>query len=95
MEPPRGPRLPPARRRGAPIKYPRPEDCPHPPAPEHAFGSCRACTRLIYDRTKRNTNTYLLEKIKSLEERLEKQEKGELEGKLFFVEYFLIILKNS
>jgi radical SAM superfamily enzyme len=86
MDEERGPPLPPAPKRGAPIKYRRPVDCPHPDAPEHQFGSCRKCTKIIFNRTNKNKKAALKEKIKELEEE-NKQLKKKQQGK--FISSFL------
>lgn len=40
-------------RRGRPIKYPRPPDCPHMDRPEHANGVCYQCSSNINNQRKR------------------------------------------
>jgi len=40
-------------RRGRPIKYPRPPDCPHTDRPEHANGVCYQCSSNINNQKKR------------------------------------------
>jgi hypothetical protein len=40
-------------RRGRPIKYPRPPECPHLGRPEHANGVCYQCSSNINNQKKR------------------------------------------